>query len=211
MTTFESKYAPQSLGDIIFPNIVTGMRLLDFAANQNHKSMIFYGPHGTAKSTTAKLLAANRASAPNINNAAYFHAADFSGANYNKIVNQQIWDRLGSIEFPVTIIDEFDQMHVDKQKHIRKLVDETKDKASYILITNHLSQIDSGLRDRLQRIEFPAVPPEDFLERARWILEQEDVSMPDQTILRLLKTCDGSVRKMIDVLEDAVLMNRHAA
>ncbi len=52
--TFQQKYTPQSFGDLIFPDSNTRQRLLEFANNKRHGSLIFHGPYGTAKTTTAK-------------------------------------------------------------------------------------------------------------------------------------------------------------
>lgn len=60
MTIFQNKYTPHAFDDLVFTNSNTRKRLLEYANNQRHQSLIFHGPYGTAKTTTANLIAKER-------------------------------------------------------------------------------------------------------------------------------------------------------
>ena len=60
MMIFQQKYNPHTFNDLIFPDRNTRQRLREFADNERHNSFIFYGPYGTAKTTTATMLASMR-------------------------------------------------------------------------------------------------------------------------------------------------------
>jgi MoxR-like ATPase len=55
--SIKNKYAPASLNDVVFPSAATELRVKSIADGSLNGHVIFHGPRGTAKTTTANLLA----------------------------------------------------------------------------------------------------------------------------------------------------------
>ena len=205
MMIFERKYAPQDFGDLIFPDTNTRQRIWEFGNNLRHNSLIFHGPYGTAKTTTARMLNAMRTEGLAAGDADFYRASDIAVDTMDRIANVQGMQRLAGVKMPVTIIDEIDQVDEKLQYQLRWQLDMRSEQGCFIFTTNKLHRVDDGLVDRCDVIELPAANTEHWYERAQWILEQEGVSLPEAKLRALLSTCDGSIRDLMRSLEDAVL------
>lgn len=205
MMIFQDKYAPTCFGDLIFPDAKTSQRLHDFAKNRRHDSIIFHGPYGTAKSTTAKILIRARTEGLEYGGIDFHRATKVDFRTLDSIRNQWALERFCGVIHPTTIIDEADKMPPDVQYAFRWLIDMNAKDGSFIFTTNNLHNVDPGLVDRCDVIELPAANTEHWFERARWILDQEGVEMSDLKLKALLATCDGSIRDLMRALQDAVL------
>jgi DNA polymerase III delta prime subunit len=205
MMIFEKKYAPQTFGDLIFPDSKTRQRIWEFANNKRHNSLIFHGPYGTAKTTTARMLEQMRAGDAEYGGTAFYRAYDIEAETFERIGNIQHIQRMAGVEMPMTIVDEIDQVNQRLQYQLRWQLDMHSDTGCFVFTTNKLFNVDPGLVDRCDVIELPAANTEHWLERARWILDQEGAQVSDEKLKALLNTCDGSIRDLMRVLEDAAL------
>lgn len=205
MMIFEKKYAPKTFGDLIFPDTSTRQRIWEFANNKRHNSLIFHGPYGTAKTTTARMLEKMRAGDAEYGDTDFYRACDVEGETFDRIGNTQHVQRMSGVAMPITIIDEVDQVDNKLQYQLRWQLDMHSDRGCFVFTTNKLFNVDPGLVDRCDVIELPAANTEHWFNRARWILDQEGVRMNDVTLQALLNTCDGSIRDLMRALEDAAL------
>ena len=205
MKTFADKYAPQSFGDLIFPDSNTRQRLWEFANNLRHNSLIFHGPYGTAKTTTAQIIEKMRAGHDEYGGTDFYRASDISDASFTRISNTQAVQRVAGVSMPVTIIDEIDQVDQKLQYKLRWEVSMHSERGCFIFTTNKLHNVDPGLVDRCDVIELPAANTKHWFDRAKHILQQEDVLLSDAQLSALLDTCDGSIRDLMRLLQDVVL------
>jgi len=205
MMIFEKKYAPQTFGDLIFPDSNTRQRIWEFANNKRHNSLIFHGPYGTAKTTTARMLEQMRAGDAEYGGTDFYRAHDIVADTFERIGNIQHMQRMAGVEMPMTIVDEIDHVNQRLQYQLRWQLDMHSDTGCFVFTTNKVHLVDPGLVDRCDVIELPAANTEHWLERARWILDQEGVRMSDKKLKALLNTCDGSIRDLMRALEDAAL------
>lgn len=202
---FQQKYAPRTFGDLIFPDSKTRQRLYDFANNKRHGSFILEGPFGTAKSTTAKMLVEMRSSGLTYGGIDFYRASEMDQKAFGRISNTQGMQKMCGVQLPVTIVDEIDQVARNIQYQFRWEIDHHSHRGCFIFTTNNLHNVDAGLVDRCDTVEMPAANTSKWFDRARWILDQEGVTMSDSKLQALLDTCDGSIRDLMRALEDAVL------
>lgn len=205
MMIFQHKYMPQTFNDLIFPDKNTRQRLTEFANNARHNSLIFYGPYGTAKTTTATLLASMRSQGLEYGGVDFYQASEIDDKTFDRIANSRSMQQMCGVQIPVTIIDEIDQVSGDLQYKLRWEIDHYSDQGCFIFTTNKLHVLDPGLVDRCDVVELPAANTSQWFNRARWILDQEGVTMSDAKLQALLDTCDGSIRDLMRALEDASL------
>ena len=205
MMIFEQKYAPQTFGDLIFPDNKTKQRIWEFANNKRHNSLILHGPYGTGKTTTARMLEQMRAGDAQYGGTDFYRAHDIKLDTFDRLASVQHIQRLAGVEMPMTIVDEIDQVDDKLQYQLRWQLDMCSDKGCFVFTTNKLHNVDDGLVDRCDVIELPAANTEHWFERARWIVDQEGARMSDKKLKELLTTCDGSIRDLMRALEDAAL------
>lgn len=202
---FQQKYTPQTFDDLIFSDTNTRQRLKEFANNQRHGSLIFHGPYGTAKTTTAKMLVESRSSGDQYGGIDFYRAFELDDTAFTRIQNTQSMQQMCGVQMPVTIVDEIDQVETAIQNKLRWQLDLHSNQGCFIFTTNNLHKVDQGLVDRCDVVELPAANTQHWFDRARWILDSEGVKMADTKLQALLNTCDGSIRDLLRALEDAVL------
>ncbi len=209
--TFQQKYTPQSFGDLIFPDSNTRQRLLEFANNKRHGSLIFHGPYGTAKTTTAKILTEMRSEGLTYGGIDFYRACDLTHKSFERIANTRSMQVFADVIMPVTIVDEIDQVPPDLQYKLRWELDIQSNKGCFIFTTNKLHNVDAGLVDRCDVVQLPSTTTSHWFNRARKILNSEGVGMSDQKLQALLNTCDGSIRDLMRALEGATVRYPRAA
>jgi replication-associated recombination protein RarA len=211
MMIFEKKYAPRMFGDLIFPDSNTRQRCWEFSKNLRNNSMIFHGPYGTAKTTTARLLTEMREAGLEAGGVDFYRASDITINTFERIRNTQSIKRMAGVAVPVTIIDEIDKVDNKLQYMMRWELDMRELQGCYIFTTNALHAVDKGLVDRCDDVNLPSAQSEFWRERAAWILQQEGVALSATKLDALLATCNGSIRDLLRGLEDAALRQPRAA
>lgn len=208
MMIFQHKYAPQTFGDLIFPDLKTKQRLWDFGNNQRHNSLIFHGPFGTAKTTTARVLEKMRTAGTEYGDVSFYRASDVTHDTFTRLSNEQRLQKFAGVTMPVTIIDEIDAVDHKLQYKLRWELDMYADRGCFVFTTNKLYNVDPGLIDRCDVVEIPAANTDHWFQRANWILQQEDIHLSYEDLTALLHTCDGSIRDLMRALEDVVLHHK---
>ncbi|SDF82237.1 AAA family ATPase [Thalassobaculum litoreum] len=205
MKIFQKHYEPLDFNDLVFADSSTRQRLLEYAENKRHGSMLFYGPYGTAKTTTAKIIAQERSAGLGFRGDNFYRATDLSNASFQRIANTRRLDLFAGVQLPVTIVDEIDKVPDDLQYKLRWELDLNCEVGTFIFTTNKLHAVEPGLRHRCDIVELPLANTSHWLDRARWILEQEGISRSDAKLLELIEGGDGSIRDLLRKLEDISL------
>lgn len=211
MMIFEKKYAPRMFNDLIFPDSNTRQRLWEFGKNLRHSSLIFHGPYGTAKTTTARVLNEMREAGLQAGGVDFYRASDITASTFVKMNNTHAIKRLAGVQVPVTIIDEIDQVDQKLQYKLRWELDMNSDQGCFIFTTNKLHAVDKGLVDRCDEVNLPALNTAQWRARAMWVLQQEGVTISEEKLDALIATCNGSIRDLMRSLEDVVLRRLRAA
>lgn len=203
--SFIDKYRPASISDTVFNDAATQKRVEQYAKGQRTGNIIFQGPKGTAKSTTARIICEELARHADCGYPApVYQASGLTLENMDKIWNDWSWQRAQGIENPYIIIEEVDQLTPKAQHKLRSMLDDAS-VGKVILTTNNIHAIDVPLVDRCDEIEMPLANTDMWLGRARDILDAEGVKCTDKQLQALLKTCNGSIRDLMRALEDYVL------
>lgn len=181
----EIKYAPQSLGDVVYTSAGQDIRINAYAKSGLNGHIILWGPNGTGKSTVVKLLP-------------------------NAIAGSQAIIESKSLEDLLAIKDL--KTYLMKEAHSAKVIfggkyflvydeaDATKGSMAkfwtavdycgsdlmMILTTNNPMAIAQSVRSRSDEIEFPAITPQQFLPRAQYMLNAEGVNLPNAQVLHYL-------------------------
>ena len=102
------------------------------------------------------------------------------------------------------VIEEVDQLKPGMQQTLRAIVDEHTF-GIIICTTNNLHRIDQPLQDRCRCLEFTYPTVDQWLPRAKAILDTNGIFLTEVQTQLLLKGFEGSGRKMMDWLEDTIL------
>lgn len=207
--SIKTKYAPASLNDVVFPSAATELRVKSIANGSLDGHVIFYGPRGTAKTTTANLLAQA------IGGSQARIESDFQNLlampNLKSYLRQACFDAdLLYQSKLILLFNEFDNHKATPYK-LWDAMDELQDKGLMLIITtNNLMAIHDNILSRCRLIEFPAVSALSMLSRAQHILKAEGLFLPDAQVLSYLKGQErfGDHRKYIELLDELLLIQK---
>jgi DNA polymerase III delta prime subunit len=207
--SIKNKYAPASLNDIVYPNAATELRVKSLAGGSLNGHVIFHGPRGTAKTTTANLLAQA------IGGAQARIESDFQNLmampNLKTYLQQACFDAALFYQSKLILLfNEFDN-HKGTPYQLWDAMDMLQNKGLMLIITtNNLMAIHDSLRSRCRLIEFPAVSAVSMLSRAQHILKAEGLFLPDAQVLSYLKGQErfGDHRKYIELLDELLLIQK---
>ena len=207
--SIKTKYAPASLDDVVYPDEATEFIVKSLADGSLNEHAIFYGPRGTAKTTTANLLAKA------IGGSAARIESDFQNLmtmpSLKSYLQQSCFTaRLLYDSNLILLFNEFDN-YKPTPYQLWDAMDELQDKGLMLIITtNDLMAIHASIRSRCRLIEFSAVSAIAMLPRAQLILNTEGLSLPDEQVLSYLKGYErfGDFRKYFELLDELLLIQK---
>lgn len=205
----KTKYTPASLNEIVYPDSATELRVKSLSNGTLNGHVILHGPRGTAKTTTADLLAQA------ISGAGARVESDFK--NLMAMPNLKGYLKQGCFNAHLIyqsklflLFNEFDN-YKPTPYQLWDAMDELQSEGLMLIITtNNLMAIHPSIHSRARLIEFPAVTAQSFLPRAQFILNCEGLVLPDAQVLSYLKTVErfGDLRKYINLLEELLLLHK---
>lgn len=203
----EQKYAPQRFADLVFADSSVESVCRRYATSKPHKPLMLWGPPGTAKTTTARVIIKERHGLVNYDSGLEeFNGAELSSDNFELLLNTASMLKLDTGD-PILIINEFDELPKDDQPKFRAWMDRWK-WIKLVVTTNEKPGI-QGVRQKLMpalvsRFECVELAPpslNDLLPRARFIFQQEGYPVSESELRKLLGTYSGDVRDVLPLIE----------
>jgi DNA polymerase III delta prime subunit len=203
------KYAPKTLAQFVFATPELKDQIERYASGCSMSPLVLYGPHGTGKSTLAKLIPeaidgkkvfVNKVKASSLNS---------EKEVLDKFTRHQTFDNFFVHEGQsrnYTVIEEVN-FEAKAKDAFRVVSDQMQSTDLFIFTTNNLSKIDSGLISRASRIEVPPIAPIDFAKTAEYILKSEGIEMDQGQVLEVLESVYemySDNRKYYEALDDLI-------
>ena len=197
------KYRPQKLEDIVGQKqIVT--RLQKYVGETSMPNLMFTGPAGVGKTTTALALVKTILGDYWRNNFLELNSSDARGID---TVRNDIKDfcRLKPVGAPFRIVflDEVDNMTKDAQHALRREMEMYTKTASFILSCNYSSKIIDPIQSRCAIFRFGPINGEEIKERLHFICESEGFEADEKGIESIVYFAEGDMRKAVNVLQAA--------
>ena len=197
------KYRPQTLDEIVGQKqIVT--RLEKYVGENSMPNLMFTGPAGVGKTTTALALVKSILGEYWRQNFLELNASDARGIETvrNNIKN---FCRLKPVGAPFRIIflDEVDNMTKDAQHALRREMEMYTKTASFILSCNYSSKIIDPIQSRCAIFRFAPINGEDIKDRLKYICDNEGFEYTDEGINTIVYFAEGDMRKAVNVLQAA--------
>ncbi len=201
-TPLADRMRPKTLEEVCGQKhlLSNGKLLYNIAQSGKLPNIIFYGPSGTGKTTTANILA----------NAAgkRLHKLNATTASLSDV--KAVMDEVDTMLAPNGIIlylDEIQYFNKKQQQSLLEFVETGKITLIASTTENPYFYIYGALLSRCTVFEFKAVPPAEIKKaavRAIGILEEElkvKIEFEDEALSYICASCGGDVRKSLNAIE----------
>lgn len=198
------KYRPKKLSEIVGQTKAIET-ISEMVKDKNIQNMVFIGPPGTGKTTTAWAIA-NELYAEHAKNCCLeLNASDARGIDTirNVVKNFARVGALIPVSFKLLILDEADNMTADAQEALRRIMEEYVENVRFILCVNNVTKLIPAILSRCVPISFAPLPKSFVVKRLKEISRNEGFNVSDYILDRIYELSVGDMRKAINVLEAA--------
>lgn len=201
------KYRPATLSDVVGrPYIIE--RLQSYVKQKNMPHLMFTGPAGVGKTTSALALARDMYGETWRQNFQETNASDERGIN---VVRERIKDFARTMpiggSFKILFLDECDALTPDAQNALRRTMEVYTSTCRFILSCNYSSKIIPPIQSRCAIFRFGPLPEEAIAQKIRMIASAEGITITDDGLAAILYIADGDMRKAENTLQAAAFVS----
>lgn len=199
------QYRPKVWEDLVEQDTVKTILQHQLTTGEIHSAMLFCGPSGDGKTTTARIFA-------NMLNKGNGVPIEMDAASHNGVDDVREICRMASTkavdaEYKVFIIDEAHSITPVGWQAFLKTIEEPPAKVVFIFCTTDPQKIPATILSRVQRYQFKKVSTRGIADRLDYILSQEmtdDMTADRDAVEYLAKLADGGMRLAIQYLEKCI-------
>ncbi|MCC7554106.1 MAG: replication factor C small subunit [Methanobacteriaceae archaeon] len=197
------KYRPQTLDDIVGQDHIV-KRLEKYVDEESMPNLMFTGPAGVGKTTTALALVKLILGEYWRQNFLELNASDARGIETvrNDIKNFCRLKPVGT-PFRIVFLDEVDNMTKDAQHALRREMEMYTKTATFILSCNYSSKIIDPIQSRCAIFRFTPIKGQDILKRLEKIAKNENYEYDTEALETIVYFAEGDMRKSINMLQSA--------
>lgn len=215
MTTCEVKYAPTDINDVVFNNTYYEQQIKLIFQGFKTRNLFFSGTNATGKTTLANLIAneLTKHCSYLLLDESIEHVMSQGDiyAYFMRIRTTAGVCGSGSDDRVVVVFNELDKF-TGSLDHLWTVMDRMKEDLLVIITTNYPMKFENAIRSRCDKYDFTRITPEQFLSRAQFILDEENLVLNDADVLHCLKSMSvktSDVRDYLAILDKLIFMDRN--
>ena len=200
------RYRPERLSEVVGQEDVIE-RIESYVRRDELPNLLFGGPAGSGKTTTAQAIAREIYGDDWQENFLELNASDDRGID---VVRGRIKEfaraSFGGYDYRVIFLDEADSLTDDAQSALRRTMERFSANTRFILSCNYSSKIIDPIQSRCAVFRFPSLSEEAIADRIRAIAEREDIEITEAGLEAIVYAADGDMRKAINALQAAAVL-----
>lgn len=209
LASWIEKYRPSNLDDIIGQEAIVD-KLKAFVKAKNFPNMIFAGPAGVGKTTSA-IAMARELYGERINEAFLeLNASDSRGID---VVRGKVKEFARTLPISgnfvkIIFLDEADALTPEAQHALRRTMEKYAATTRFILSANYSSKIIDPIQSRCVVLRFKPLKEEEMRRYIRRITERENLDVDSKAIEALIYVSEGDLRRVTNVMQSAAVSER---
>ncbi len=204
------KYRPRTLDDVVGQKHIMA-RLKMFVKEKQMPHLIFAGPAGTGKTTSAIALIRDIFGDKMKIHSTYMelNASDARGI---EVIRTLVKDFAKTkppegVPFKILVLDEADNMTADAQQALRRTMENFTNNCRFILICNYSNKLILPIQSRCAVFRFSALSDEEIKERVQYIAGLEKAKLTDEGLNALIYVCGGDCRRAVNYLQSCATLD----
>ncbi|MFC7156471.1 replication factor C small subunit [Halomarina halobia] len=200
------KYRPQSLDEVFGQEEIVS-RLQSYIAKDDLPHLLFAGPAGVGKTTSATAIAKEIYGDDWRENFLELNASDERGID---VVRDRIKNfarsSFGGHDYRIIFLDEADALTSDAQSALRRTMEQFSNNTRFVLSCNYSSRIIDPIQSRCAVFRFAPLSDEAIAGQLRAIAENEGIDVTEDGLDALVYAAAGDMRKAINGLQAASVL-----
>jgi DNA polymerase-3 subunit gamma/tau len=217
------KWRPQSFSDVVGQNHITQTLTNALRNGRLPHALLFTGPRGTGKTSSARILA-KALRCPNavnfvpcnvcdscveISQGSSVDVIEIDGASNNGVdaireLRETVAFMPSTGKYKVYIIDEVHMLSTSAFNALLKTLEEPPAHVVFIMATTEVHKIPQTILSRCQRFDFRRISTRHITERLKLIAEREGVSAEEEALWTIARQGDGSMRDSQSLLDQVI-------
>ena len=217
------RWRPQDFAGLVGQDHIRTTLLNALAHDRLHHALLFTGPRGTGKTSTARILA-KALRCPNavdfvpcnvcpeceeIASGRSVNVVEIDGASNNGVdAIRELRDTVGYLpssgKFKMYIIDEVHMLSTSAFNALLKTLEEPPTHAYFVMATTEVQKIPNTILSRCQRFDFRRIPTRVITDHLRMICERDGVKFEPEALWTIARQGDGSMRDAQSLLDQVI-------
>ena len=203
------KYRPKKLSEIINQKHVVE-RLKAFVKEGSIPHMLFAGPAGTGKTTSALALAHELYGEHWHQNVLEMNASDERKIEdiRTKVKEFARIKPIGNVPFKIILMDEADALTADAQQALRRMMEDYASVTRFILTCNYSSKIIDPIQSRCAVFRFKPLEEKDIKKFIERIVKGEKLKIDEKAVEAVIYISEGDLRRVANLLQAAAILGK---